>query len=181
MTRRRKWADDKYITIKSPVAKIIATGFYWTLDCWSIILYIYKMLNGIRIFTNDVVWRQILGDMGATIVDDASSGAVNFDKLHIPQPASAIDIKAAILGELDYTDIIRRRCGKNVTLPPMQAQIIVALDKSGGMSAARLRTALGYGPDITTHAVDNAIYQLRKTFGHDFIVNENGIYKIGKL
>ena len=44
-----------------------------------------------------------------------------------------------------------------------------------------LKLAVGLSPDITTHSVENAIYQLRKTFGHDFILNENGGYKIGRI
>lgn len=161
--------------------KIIATGFL--LDFGGHVYYpvVYKMLNGIKIFTADAVWRQILGEMGATIVDNTNGAFVDFDKLTIQTPASIIDIKAAILQAMDYTNIIKRHCGTNVTLPPVQARIIMALDKSDGLSAADLRTAIGYEPNITTHVVDNAIYQLRKTFGHKFIINENGIYKIGKL
>ena len=119
--------------------------------------------------------------MGATIVDDATAADVNFDKLNIATPATPVDIKAAILAATDHSDIIHRLCGPNITLPPVQAQIIIALDKSGGLTASQLRSALGYGPDIATHTVDTAIYQLRKTFGHNFIINENGIYKIGEL
>ena len=36
-------------------------------------------------------------------------------------------------------------------------------------------------PNMTTHAVDTAIYQLRKNYGKDFIQNKNGVYIIGKL
>ena len=44
-----------------------------------------------------------------------------------------------------------------------------------------LKENIGFLPDITTHTVENAVYQLRKKYGHDFILNENGKYKIGHL
>jgi hypothetical protein len=63
----------------------------------------------------------------------------------------------------------------------LHAQIVVQLYKSGGIDAAGLKSALGYSADTATHTIDTAIYQLRKMFGHDFIINENGVYRIGKL
>ena len=76
---------------------------------------------------------------------------------------------------------MREILGRDVHLPYIQAQIVILLYKSGGMSAADLRTALGYAPNATTHAVDTAIYQLRKLFGREFIINSNGVYKIGRI
>ena len=45
----------------------------------------------------------------------------------------------------------------------------------------KLKELLGVLPDVTTHTVENAIYQLRKNYGHDFIQNTKGKYKIGRL
>ena len=42
-----------------------------------------------------------------------------------------------------------------------------------------LKRLIGLSPDITTHTVENAIYQLRKKYGRDIILNINGKYKIG--
>jgi hypothetical protein len=57
--------------------------------------------------------------------------------------------------------------------------IVVLLFKTGGMSVNDLKNVLGYSPDIATHTIDTAIYQLRKTYGRNFIKNENGKYLIG--
>ena len=76
---------------------------------------------------------------------------------------------------------MREIFGMSVSLPRIQAQIIVLLHKSGGMTGNELRDALGYAPDTTTHTVDTAIYQLRRTYGRGFIINTNGVYRIGKL
>ena len=71
--------------------------------------------------------------------------------------------------------------GRDVVLPELQRKIVVALYKNPNIQMRELKLAVGLSPDITTHSVENAIYQLRKTFGHDFILNENGGYKIGRV
>ena len=60
-------------------------------------------------------------------------------------------------------------------------QILVCLYKTGGMTALQLKDALGYAPNASTHAVDTAIYQLRRMYGREFIQNNNGVYCIGEL
>ena len=87
----------------------------------------------------------------------------------------------ALLNAADTSKIITKIFGTNVRLSNLHTQIIVQLYKSGGMDSVRLKTSLGYSADATTHTVDTAIYQLRKMYGHEFIVNENGVYRIGKL
>ncbi len=139
------------------------------------------MLNGIRLYSSDPVWRKILSDLNAEVLDRPPTVDLNFDTLDIITPISALELKAVILNAIDNADIISKVCGKNVTLSRMQAAIITFLYKSGGMSAADLKVALGYAPDATTHAVDTAIYQLRRQYGRDFIQNKNGVYKIGRI
>ena len=140
------------------------------------------MLDGIRIYSSNAVWRHILSELGATVSDTPDATYLDFDSLNIIEPATPIIIKTAIQNAVDGNiQILRNILGCNVQLPYIQAQIIIMLYKSGGMSAADLRTTLGYSPNANTHAVDTAIYQLRKTFGRQFIINENGVYKIGKL
>lgn len=140
------------------------------------------MLNGIKIYSADGVWRQILADMGATVCDTPEPTCVNFDMLGITMPATPIAVKTAVQNAIDGNiQLLRDIIGRDVKLPYIQAQIIISLYKSGGMSAAELRTALGYSPNATTHSVDTAIYQLRKTFGREFITNTNGTYKIGRI
>lgn len=139
------------------------------------------MLTGIRIYSSDVVWRNILADLNAVVLDAPDTAEVNLDDISLEIPVSALDLKAAILSALDNTKILQDIFGKAVYLPQLQAQIVVWLYKTGGLSLNALKKVLGYMPNMTTHAVDTAIYQLRKNYGKDFIQNKNGVYIIGKL
>ena len=139
------------------------------------------MLNGVRIYSTDPFWRNILTDLGATVLDSPNATDLNFDSLNIVMPVTPVQLKAALLDAADYSNIIRKIFGDGVRLSNLHTQVVVQLYKSGGMSAAKLKSALGYSQDTTTHTVDTAIYQLRKMYGHDFIVNKDGVYKIGKL
>lgn len=137
------------------------------------------MLNGIRIYTNDDVWRKILTDLGANSMSDSNLADINVDSLDIPDAVSPLELKSIILNSLDIKqqNIIRQVFGKHVVLPALQMQIVVLLMQTGGMSAADLKSTLA--PDIATHTIDTAIYHLRKTYGRDFIKNENGKYFLG--
>ena len=139
------------------------------------------MLTGIRIYSSDVVWRHILADLNAVVLDAPDTAEVNLDDISLDTPVSALDLKAVILSALDNTKILQDIFGKAVYLPQLQAQIVVWLYKTGGLSLNALKKVLGYMPNMTTHAVDTAIYQLRKNYGKDFIQNKNGVYIIGKL
>lgn len=139
------------------------------------------MLTGIRIYSSDVVWRNILADLNAVVLDAPDTAEVNLDDISLEIPVSALDLKAVILSALDNTKILQDIFGKAVYLPQLQAQIVVWLYKTGGLSLNALKKVLGYMPNMTTHAVDTAIYQLRKNYGKDFIQNKNGVYIIGKL
>ena len=132
-------------------------------------------------FSADNVWRGILRDLGATVLDAPTNTDINLDSLNISMPVSPLELKAALIDASDDSRIIRDLFGKGVKLSNLHTRIIVQLYKSGGMNAVELRSALGYSADATTHTVDTALYQLRKMYGHDFIVNENGVYRIGKL
>ncbi len=139
------------------------------------------MLDGIRIFSSDDVWRNILRDMGATVVDKMDAGAVNMDAIAPDTPITMAELKNLILENLDNTKILQSVFGGNVpALSDVQERVIVALMRSGGMRGAELKHALDYMP-IATHAIDTAIYNLRKLYGRDFIVLENGVYKIGSV
>ena len=139
------------------------------------------MLDGIRVYSADSVWRNILRDLGATVIDAPNNTDINIDSLSISMPVTPLELKAALLHSADDSKIIRKIFGENARLSNLHAQIVARLYKSGGMNAGALKTALGYSADATTHTVDTAIYQLRKLYGHDFIVNDNGVYRIGKL
>ena len=151
------------------------------LDNMRFIRHTINMLSGMRIYTSDSVWRQILGDLGATVTDVAGATDINFDKLKIKQPVTITELKSAVLGASDNDFIINELLGKNAKLTRLQKMLVVALHKSGGMNGEELKVALGYAPDATTHTVDTAVYQLRKIYGHGFIENNGGVYKIGKL
>lgn len=139
------------------------------------------MLKGIRIYTSDALWRQILADFGACVLDAPTAADVNFDALGVTGILSPMQLKALILGAVDNSGIIERVLGQGVSLPRMQGQIVALLYKTGGMRAAQIKSALGYSQNTATHTVDTAIYQLRRAFGHDFIINDNGVYRLGKL
>ena len=139
------------------------------------------MLNGIRVYSADPYWRNILMDLGAMVLDAPNTTDLNFDSLNIVMPISPMQLKVALLDATDSSNIIRKVLGANVRLSNLHAQIVVQLYKSGGMSSGTLKSVLGYSPDAATHTVDTAIYQLRKLYGHDFIINDGGVYKIGKL
>ncbi|MBQ2859354.1 MAG: hypothetical protein IJE82_03245 [Alphaproteobacteria bacterium] len=139
------------------------------------------MLNGVRIYASDTIWRQILTDFGATVLDAPNPTDINFDNLNVSGPLTPMELKSLILNANDNATVLRDVFGADVSLPRLQVQIIVALHKSGGMTGNELKATLGYAPDVATHTIDTAIYQLRRTYGRGFIVNTNGVYRIGKL
>lgn len=141
------------------------------------------MLNGIRFWTINDVWRKILVELGGIYCENQSLADINIDSIDLPTEISIIELKSIILNEIDSNQqkIINKIFNHNVSLPRSQMQIIVLLFKTGGLSISDLKDLLGYAPDSSTHTVDTAIYQMRKTFGHEFIKNENGKYYIGKL
>lgn len=139
------------------------------------------MLSGIRIYTSDELWRQILTDLNATVTDTPGLADVNLDSLDIIMPTTPVALKAAILSAIADADVMRRIFGRDVVLARVPARIVALLDKNGGMSVAELKDALGYSRDASTHVVDTAIYQLRRMFGRDFIRNKDGMYYIGEI
>lgn len=139
------------------------------------------MLNGIRIFASDQVWRQILSDLNATVLDAPTPADINFDDFNITPPISPLELKTLILGASDNTDIINQIFGRSVALPRLHGQIVVALYKSGGMTVAELKDNLGYAQDASTHTVETAISQLRKAYGREFIINTSGVYQLGRV
>lgn len=139
------------------------------------------MLSGIRVYSSDSVWQKILSDFNATVLSAPDLADVNIDELNLTLPTTAFELKTAILAAMDNTKVLQKIFGRTIYLPQLQAQIIVWLDKTGGMSLPNLKNALGFLPNMTTHAVDTAIYQLRKTYGHDFIINKDGVYRLGKV
>lgn len=139
------------------------------------------MLTGIRIFVSDKVWRKILTDLNATLLDAPDLIGLNFDNLDIKKPVSCVELKRIILDGMDSSNILSDIFKEKVFLPDLQANIIILMYKSGGMTINGIKKYLGYSPDMTTHAVDTAIYQIRKKFGTDFIINNNGVYKLGRL
>ena len=129
------------------------------------------MLKGVRIFSTDKVWRQILADFGATVTDVLAVTDVNFDELKISDVVNPMQLKAVILAATDGRQALSDVFGRHVILPQLQARIVGLLHKTGGMTYSDLRFALGMMPDTTSHAIDTAIYQLRQRFGREFIKN----------
>lgn len=139
------------------------------------------MLNGIRVFSNNPVWRHILSELGATVVDVPSVLDVNLDKIPIDGAITPDELKSIIVQHADHTKILESVFGKNVPqLSDMQQCVIVSLVCSGGMTGSELKNNLAHMP-VATHTIDNAIYELRKLYGRDFILLENGVYKIGTV
>ncbi|MBD5389221.1 hypothetical protein HDR63_03120 [bacterium] len=139
------------------------------------------MLNGISVFTRDAVWRRILTELGATVTDEVRAADVDLDALGLGPGVTPVALKAALMAAQGSGRVLADLFGHAVVLPGLQARVVVALVKSGGMRGAELKAALGYSPDAATHAIDTAIYQLRRTYGRDFIQNDGGVYRIGKL
>ncbi len=139
------------------------------------------MLGGTKIYTSDKYWNQIFTDLGAVIVDVPNAADVVFDDIKITTPVSVMDLQNIICDCINNTDIIYRVFGKYVVLPALQHKIIVLLSKNPNMTMSELKTALGVLPNVASHAVENAIYQLRKVYGHNIIQNVNGKYKIGSI
>ncbi|MBQ0013565.1 MAG: hypothetical protein KBS86_03290 [Proteobacteria bacterium] len=140
------------------------------------------MLDGILVFSSDSVWRQILTDLGANVLSAPTVLSVNIDDLHLNKPLSVIDLKMQLLRLMDNANVFKVLFGKNIPMfSSLQRNIIIAIYKTGGVSGKDLRDILGFSPDITTHTVDTAISQIRKTAGHDFIQNKNGKYIIGNV
>lgn len=139
------------------------------------------MLNNIKIYTADKFWNRILGDLDANLVDTPDVADVLFDDIQTDVPISVDDLQNLILVRFNSNDIIVSVFGHDVILPELQRKIVIALYKNPDIQMRELKLAVGFLPDITTHSVENAIYQLRKKYGHDFILNKNGGYKIGRI
>ena len=146
------------------------------------ICYSELMLNGIRIYSSNPVWRHILSELGATVTDVQNILDVNFDEIAPNSAISVTELKSLILNSADNTKILQSVFGKNIPqLSDIQENIVVSLARGGGMTGTELKNALGYLPDVATHTIDTAIYTLRKLYGHDFIKLENGVYKLGSV
>ena len=139
------------------------------------------MLENIKIFSSDKCWQHIFADLGAAVVDNQNIADVVFDDIATNSPVSVDDLKKLVFDYLDNRDIITNIFGQYIILPNLQRKVIVSLYKKPNLSMRELKENLGFLPDVTTHTVENAIYQLRKTYGHDFIQNDNGKYRIGHL
>lgn len=139
------------------------------------------MLENVRIYTSNKYWNHILTDLGANLVDAPNVADVIFDDISINAPVSVDDLQKLILNHFNNNDVISAVFGHDIVLPSLQRKIIVALYKKPNIQIQELKLMVGVAPDMATHTVENAIYQLRKTFGRDFILNENGGYKIGRV
>ena len=144
------------------------------------------MLNGTSFYTDDIVWAGILSDLGATAV--ARDVA---DIVFVAPPAtplSALDLKSYILAEIDAeranaTGGFASRRTRPHAPTDSQKKIITLLTRAGtaGIDANDLAAAHGIAPDANSHAMDTMIYNIRKSFGADFIKTAGGRYYIGKV
>ena len=139
------------------------------------------MLENIKIYTADKYWNRILTDLGACLVAKPEEADILFDDIKINAPIAVDDLQNLISNRFNNNDIIANVFGHDEVLSELQRKIIVALYKKPHIQMQELKLAVGFLPDIATHSVENAIYQLRKKYGHNFIVNENGEYKIGRI
>jgi len=135
----------------------------------------------IKVYTKDQYWNHILTDLGVDVVSESSMADVILDEIDIQTPISVTDLQSILINAANNTEIIKSVFGKDVFLPALQHKIVVLIYKNPCINIKDLKSALGIAPDIATHSVENAIYQLRKIYGHDFILNENGGYKIGSI
>lgn len=120
-------------------------------------------------------------DLGANTVDTPNVADVVFDNDSIDGPISVDELRNLILTQFNSNDIIYSIFGQEVILSDLQRKIVIALYKKPNIQMRELKSAVGVMTGMTTHSVENAIYQLRKKFGHDFILNQNGGYRIGRI
>ena len=139
------------------------------------------MFENIKVFTSDKCWQHIFTNLGADITDSPNIADVVFDDINIKLPISVDDLQRVVLNSLNNTDIINGVFGKYVVLPKLQHKIIVMLVKNPNITMSELKNLVGVLPGVTTHSVENAVYQLRKKYGHDFIINIDGKYTIGHV
>ena len=139
------------------------------------------MLENVKIFTADRYWRHILTDLGACVTDSQNMADVVFDDIKTDSFVSVKDLQRIILDSLNNSDIITDIFGQYVILPALQHKIVVSLYKKPDITMRELKDLLGVLPDVATQTVENAIYQLRKKYGRDFIQNKDGKYKIGRV
>lgn len=139
------------------------------------------MLENIKIYTADEVWKHILSELGVQIVDSPNVSDVNIDDIELNTPISVDELQKSILAHFENKDIMRAVFGADVMLPKLQHKIIVILYNHPNISMRELKDMIGVLPDVTTHAVENAVYQLRKNYGCDIIQNIDGKYKIGRV
>lgn len=139
------------------------------------------MLKNIRIFTSDKYWQRILSDLGAIVTDSQNTADVIFDNIKTDSFLSVSELQRIIFESMNNTDIITNVFGKYVVLPSLQHKIVVLLYKNPNVNMQELKNMVGVLPDVDTHTVENAVYQLRKKYGHDFILNVGGKYKIGHV
>lgn len=138
------------------------------------------MLNGIRIYSTNPVWRHILGELGATVVDAKNVLDIDFDEIEPTTIVSLNELKSLIVNSSII--VLQNVFGENIPqLSDVQKNIIISLWRSGGMTGEELKNALGYMPNVATHTIDTAIYNMRKLYGRNFIKLENGVYKIGTV
>lgn len=139
------------------------------------------MLENIKVYTSDKYWNHIFSDLGVTLVDSPNLADVNFDDIELNAPISVDDLQSLILEYFEQSDIMRNVFGRDVVLPKLQHKIIVVLYNHPNITMHELKDLIGVLPDMTTHAVENAVYQLRKVYGYDIIQNIDGRYKIGRV
>lgn len=136
------------------------------------------MLENIKIYTSDACWNHIFSELGVCVVDEPKNADVIFDGNEIPTPVSGMELQKIILDKFENKDIIKSVFGDFVVLPELQHKIVVALYKNPNISMVDLKKIVGISPDIKTHTVENAVYNLRKKYGRNFIKNTDGGYKI---
>ena len=90
------------------------------LDNWRYMGYSGCMLSGFRVFTSDQCWREILADLGATLVDNAATADADIDSIKLNLPVSPVELKSAIIGASDKTAILNKLFGRRVDLSPTQ-------------------------------------------------------------
>jgi len=139
------------------------------------------MTDNIKIYATDKYWQHIFADLGMSVVDSPNIADVCFDDFVPKGPVTISQLKSIVFDSLDNHDIIKSIFGQYMVLPVLQHKIIVVLYKNPGISIAELKNLVGVLPNLTTHTVENAVYQLRKKYGHDFIINDKGKYKIGHI
>ena len=87
------------------------------------------MLTGVRIYSSDTVWRQILRELNADVLETPTKIDLNFEDLNIKHRITPLELKEIIIRSMDNDEILQKIFGYPVHLSRIKSQILIVLYK----------------------------------------------------